>query len=216
MIQETRVLVIRHGETAWNIEGRWQGHLDSSLTENGNRQARALAQSMVNFKFEALYCSDLGRALETANYVSKATKKKIIEDQRLRERGLGIFEGLTTKEMIKRYPKEFEAFQKFETSDPEFAVEGAESLQQRSDRNIACFNDIADKHQGETIVVVCHGGVVDSLFRYVINLPLVEPRNYKILNSGKSLFSCQNGNWQLLTFGDISHLQNLQTLDDII
>ncbi|MBU2511045.1 histidine phosphatase family protein [bacterium] len=215
MTDETKILVIRHGETQWNIEGRWQGHLDSPLTENGNRQAQAVANSLVELKFETLYSSDLGRALETAVYISKATGKTIIEDKRIRERGLGIFEGLTTTEMKKKYPQEFEAFMNFEKTDPDFAVEGAESIRQRFDRNVSFFNDIAGQHPGKTVVVVCHGGVVDSLFRYVIGIPLIIPRNYKIWNSGKSLFSCFNGKWQLQTFGDISHLSHLKTLDDV-
>lgn len=212
MTEETQILVIRHGETKWNIEGRWQGHLDSPLTRNGNLQAQAVAQSLVDFQFQALYCSDLGRALETADYISRSTGKKIKKDERLRERGLGIFEGLTTDEMEQQYPDEFAEFQR---SGPEYILREGESASQKYDRNIACFNEIAKKHPGETIVVVCHGGVVDSLFRYVIKLPLAAPRYYKIWNTGKNLFSFNNDDWQLLTFGDISHLHHLQTLDDV-
>ena len=209
---ETTIIVVRHGETEWNTIGRWQGYKDSPLTKNGNLQASVVAQNLSSIEFTALYCSDLGRALETATYISKATGKEILKDQRLRERGLGIFEGLTTDDMIKTYPEAYEEFQK---GDKDFRLEGGESAQEKFDRNIACFNDIAEKHPGETVVVVCHGGVVDSLFRYVIKLPIDTPRRFKIWNTGKSVFSYEDGTWQLLTFGDISHLDDLETLDDV-
>ncbi len=208
---ETTLILIRHGETEWNLKGRWQGHDDSPLTENGTRQARMVAESLAGFPFSSLYSSDLGRAMETAAHVSRETGKEIVTDTRLRERALGIFQGLTTSEMRNKYPREFQEFFK---SNPDYAIRGAESTRQRFNRNIDCFNELANRHHGETIVIVCHGGVIDSLFRYVIGISLEGPRKYKIWNTGKNTFSHNQGTWQLLVFGDTNHLKDVATLDD--
>lgn len=209
---EATLILIRHGETEWNLQGRWQGHDDSPLTENGRHQARLMAQSLRLASFSSLYSSDLGRAMETAGYLSTETGKPIKPDARLRERALGIFQGLTTEQMKMQYPVEYHEFRK---SHPDYAPPDAESSRQRYTRNIDCFTELAEQHPGETIIIVCHGGVIDSLFRHVLGIPLEEPRKYKIWNTGKNTFSYQHGIWQLMTFGDISHLKDLKTLDDV-
>ncbi len=211
-MSETTLILIRHGETEWNIQGRWQGFDNSPLTDNGRKQAGIIAESLRNEPFDTLYSSDLGRAMETAGYISKVTGKRIVPDPRLRERALGAFQGLTSDQIRQQYPGEYHDFIK---SDPDYAPPAAESTRQRYLRNVECFNELAERHLGETIIIVCHGGVIDSLFRYVIGISIEGPRKYKIWNTGKNTFSYQDGVWRLLSFGDISHLTNVRTLDDI-
>lgn len=103
----TRVIFIRHGQTIWNLEKREMGQLDSPLSEKGKIQAIAIAKRLKNITFSKLYSSDLGRALQTAQYISDVTGKDIITDVDLRERNMGIFQGYTRKEMAERYPKEW-------------------------------------------------------------------------------------------------------------
>src|SRR5438477_4218649 len=87
----TQIIIVRHGETTWNLEGRHQGHLDSPLTKRGVAQAEALAARLGNEEFAALYSSDLGRALATAEIIGTRCGKSVVIDARLRERNLGIF-----------------------------------------------------------------------------------------------------------------------------
>jgi len=208
---DTKVIIIRHGETKWNLEGRWQGHLDSSLTMNGHNQAKAIAKNLLDQNISTLYSSDLGRALQTAEQISKSTGIKITNDCRLRERHLGIFQGLTVSEMMEKFPDEYN---RFRDQGPEYIVPDGESKKQCYERNILCINEIVQKHPGETLVIVAHGGVLDSVFRYVIGIPLEAPRTFIIWNAGMNTFSHSNGKWYLLTFGEINHLNSIRTIDD--
>ncbi len=92
-MQRTQFIIVRHGETEWNIKGIRQGNLDSRLTEKGVTQAKALAQRLAREKFSALYSSDLGRAVHTAKEIAALTGHEIVTDARLRERHLGNFSG---------------------------------------------------------------------------------------------------------------------------
>lgn len=210
-MKDTTIYVIRHGETRWNQEGRWQGHEDSPLTPFGRKQASAAARFFSNNPFSIIYSSDLGRAHETARIISDKTGKKIIADPRLRERHLGIFQGLTGIELKNLYPDEYKAFKNF---DPDYMIPNGESARQRYERSMHCLNEISLKHTGETIVVVCHGGVLDGLFRHVIGLPLEAPRKFRLWNAGINKFSFKDGQWELLTFGDVHHIEHADVLDD--
>src|SRR5215217_4614172 len=97
-MQRTQLIIVRHGQTEWNIRGIRQGFLDSPLTTKGLAQAKALGQRLGREKFTALYSSDLGRALQTAQEIANVTGHEIVTDARLRERHLGIFQGLNGEE----------------------------------------------------------------------------------------------------------------------
>lgn len=208
----TEMIVIRHGETEWNLSGRWQGHENSLLTENGHLQAKAVAKALKQYPVSALYSSDQGRALQTARYIEETLGLPIVTDSRLRERHLGIFQGLTAAQMKAQYPDSFEQFQ---NHGPGFIIPGGESIQQRYDRSVECFKHLVATHPGDSIAVVTHGGVLDGLFRFVTGLALEIPRHFKIWNCSLNVFSYAAGQWRLLTFGDISHLRSLKTQDDI-
>lgn len=210
-MSETTLIVIRHGETEWNLQGRWQGHDDSPLTENGIQQTRALAKSLASCDATALYSSDLGRTIQTSEIISEKTGLEIILEPRIRERHLGVFQGLTTSEMASQFPEYYKAYK---VSGAGYRVPGGESKRDRYERSIACFNELAAKHKGETILVVTHGGVLNALFRHVVGLSLDAPRYFHIWNTSKNQFSWNQGVWRLLTFGDISHLGDLSTRDD--
>jgi len=204
MRNETELILIRHGETMWNIEGRWQGHADSSLTDLGIHQAEALARRLSNMVFAALYTSDLGRALDTARIISRETGHEIIFDSRLRERNVGIFQGLTLVEMQDRFPESFERYRNF---DQEYVIPQGESMNQRYAINIEFINEIAENHRGQSVVVVTHGGVLNSMFRYVLKLPPESNRRYKIKNTSINSFVHGENGWVLQTWGDISHVK---------
>jgi probable phosphoglycerate mutase len=202
-MQRTRVIVVRHGETAWNNEKRWQGHLDSPLTAKGLSQAQALARRLSGERFSALYTSDLGRAYQTAQLIAAATGHSVVLDARLRERKLGVFQGLTSEEIRAVHAKEYELYR---IRDPNHKLPGGESLRQQVDRNLRCFEELAQRHLGESIVVVTHGGVLSGLFRHVLSIPLQAPRRFAFANSSLNVFIFQKGDWMLQTWGDVSHL----------
>jgi 2,3-bisphosphoglycerate-dependent phosphoglycerate mutase len=202
-MQRTQVILVRHGETEWNIARIRQGHLDSRLTEKGIAQAQALAQRLAREKFTALYSSDLGRAVQTAMAIAELTAHKVVTDARLRERHLGIFQGLNGDEITAKYPEER---RQFRTMGPDYVIPGGESMRQQVERNVAYLNDLAAKHQGEQIVVVTHGGVVSGFFRHTLEIPLEAPRRFEFVNAGLNVFAREEETWLLLTWGDVSHL----------
>ena len=202
-MQRTHIIIVRHGQTEWNIKGIRQGHLDSRLTERGMAQATALGQRLGREKFTALYSSDLGRAVETAREIARVTGHEIITDARLRERHLGIFQGLNGEEITTKYPEERRLMR---TSGPTYVIPGGESMVQQVARNVAFLDYLAQKHLGETVVVVTHGGVVSGFFRHTLAIPLDAPRRFEFVNAGLNVFAHEEGNWMLLTWGDVSHL----------
>ena len=191
-------------------QAHWQGHLDSQLTETGLAQARALGERLALETFTALYSSDLGRAVQTAQLIAAATGHTIVTDPRLRERHLGIFQGLNGDELREKYPEEYRLHR---TVGPSYVIPGGESVQQQVTRNVDYLNEIAEKHLGETIVVVTHGGVLSGLFRHTFSIPFNAPRRFEFTNAGLNVFNYEDGNWFLQTWGDLSHLNGVGTVD---
>ena len=142
-MEATRLTVVRHGETQWNIEGRRQGHLDSPLTAQGQAQAEALARRFTADTCAAVYSSDLGRAYKTAQAIAERTGHEIVSDQRLRERNLGVFQGLDGDEIRSRYLEEYE---KHKAGGAEYAVPGGESFNDQAHRNMTCFEELGERH----------------------------------------------------------------------
>lgn len=199
----TQVIIVRHGQTQWNTRKIRQGHLDSELTDKGVAQARALGQRLARESFTALYSSDLGRALHTARMIAAVTGHEIVTDERLRERHLGVFQGLSGDEIKDKHPEEYRLHRAL---GPEYVIPGGESVRQQVARNVDCLDEIALKHPGEKVVVVTHGGVVSGLFRYALNIPLDAPRRFEFVNAGLNVFAYEDGHWILRTWGDVSHL----------
>lgn len=208
----TQFIIVRHGETAWNLDIRWQGHLDSPLTARGVAQAEALARRLSEMKFSALYSSDLGRAYQTARIISDATGHRIAVDERLRERNLGIFQGLRTDEIQQSYPEEYGLHKSI---GPDYVIPGGESLRQQVERNLSCLEEIGQRHAGESIVVVTHGGVLGGLFRHTFCIPFESPRRFESTNGSLNIFVYEKPHWVLQTWGDISHLNSFSTPDDL-
>jgi probable phosphoglycerate mutase len=209
-MERTRFIIVRHGQTQWNHRGIRQGHLDSDLTEKGIAQAKALGIRLARERFARLYSSDLGRAVHTARIIAASTGHQIVSDARLRERHLGIFQGLDGDEIRSRYPEEHRLHR---SVGPDYVIPGGESVRQQVARNVAYLTEIAPQHLGETIVVVTHGGVLSGLFRHTFSIPFDAPRRFEFTNAGLNVFNYLEGNWFLQTWGDTSHLCEVGTLD---
>jgi len=210
----TTIISIRHGETEWNKIGKQQGHLNSGLTALGIRQARAMASALRYFPIDFFYSSDLGRAIQTSSIISETICKKFTPESRLRERSLGILQGLTKKDFNKKYPHDSA---KLESNDPDYRIPDGESLRDRYMRCISCVEDLSKKHFGKTILIVAHGGVLESFIHKTLEIPLTSKRNYSLYNGSINIFSIsENSKWKLEVWGDVSHLKanGLPSLDD--
>jgi probable phosphoglycerate mutase len=203
-MSETTLIVIRHGETAWNREKRMQGITDTPLSEVGRAQAQALGRRLAGHEFTALYASDLSRAWDTALAIAEHTKREAVADRRLRERRFGIFEGLTAGEIQERFPEEHA---RFASRDPDYEVPGGESAREFTDRCLGCLSEIADRHRGANVVVVTHGLVLDALYRAAHGLAHGAPQPVPLINASLNLFGYGAGAWRLLLWGDVSHLE---------
>ncbi|HVQ18825.1 MAG TPA: histidine phosphatase family protein [Actinomycetes bacterium] len=149
------LVMVRHGETAWNAEGRAQGHADVPLSEVGHRQAEVVAPALASFEPARLWSSDLARALQTAEHVAAATRLPIEPDARLREYDVGKRSGLTLEEFAAAFPEEYAAWL---AEDPSRLVPGEETTEQVRDRVVPALRDcLASLAPGQTGIVVLHG-----------------------------------------------------------
>ena len=207
---QTTLLAIRHGETLWNFEERFQGHEDSPLTDNGRRQVDALGQRLREMKFDVLISSDLGRARESAAIIAGHTGHTVTTDRRLRERHYGILEGLSLAEIKAAHA---DVLERFNADDPDYVIPGGESHRMHYERNRAWIEEWVANKAGSTVAIVVHGGVLDSLFRYVARLPLGQPRCYVTTNASLSIFThgrfYGTTRWVIQTWGDAGHLTGI-------
>jgi 2,3-bisphosphoglycerate-dependent phosphoglycerate mutase len=199
----TRLILVRHGETQWNVPGRYQGQLDSPLTGTGLAQAGALAERLAAHSVTALYTSDLGRARQTAEIISLRIGCEVISHVGLRERHLGFFQGTTRQEARTRWPEDY---RQLKSSNPDYAPAGGESHRTLTTRAMAALKDIAARHADKTIAVVTHGGPLSALLRHVLGIPLEAPRRFARANATWNVFTELDGKWLLETWGDTSHL----------
>ena len=201
----THLILIRHGETVWNLERRMQGQADSPLSDKGVRQARLLAQRMKEIEFTALYSSDSGRARDTARSIAEVTGHQLILEPRLRERNFGVLEGLTGPEMQEQHP---EAYANFKKREPDYVVPGGESAAAFRDRALACLAEIATRHANELVVVVTHGLVCDITYRAAYGMDLMAPRYFELVNTGLNRFRFDGTAWKCEVWGDADHLDD--------
>ena len=219
MSTSTQILLIRHGETAWNAERRLQGHIDIPLNAQGELQAQALARALRHEDLDAIISSDLLRARQTAQALllarSDVQQMSLRIDPDLRERCFGGFEGLTYTELATLYPHEFAAYK---ARDPAVAlpdgVRPAESLADFFQRVQQAITRWALRFPGRKIALVAHGGVLECAYRAAFGMTLSAPRDFDIFNASINRFAWQDGRLQLVEWGDCAHLED-DVLDEI-
>ncbi len=204
------LLAIRHGETELNLAKRYQGHSDSPLTENGRKQVSSLGRRMEKMKFDTLISSDLGRTQETATIIAEYTGHSIKTDNRLRERNYGVLEGLTVSDIKAGHS---EVLERLDANDPDYIIPDGESLRQHYQRNVAVFEELQSGISDGRVALVVHGGVLDSLFRYVARLPLDQPRCFITPNASLTIIThgifYSTLRWVIETWGDTGHLEGI-------
>ena len=207
----TRLCFVRHGETEWNAARRMQGHIDVELNAVGERQAAAAGRWLQGVSVQAIYSSDLRRAWKTAEAIGAALGVNPQPVRELRERCMGMFEGLVYEEAKVKHP---EAYARFDGRDPDFDLQTGESLRQMHARITGKVVELEARHRGQIIVVVLHGGVLDIINRFVRGNPLYTPRDFLIPNAGLNWVSCRDGHWQIEVWGDTRHLED-SALDEL-
>ena len=210
----TRIIAIRHGETAWNVDTRLQGHLDVGLNAHGQWQARRAAQALADEDIAAIYTSDLSRARATAQAIADQTRNPVARQVHphtgLRERGFGIFEGQTYAQINLDWPEES---RRWRQRDPHFAPQGGETLTELRERITTTVNALASQHVGEQIVLVAHGGVMDALYRLATHVAIEAPRSWDLGNAAINRLLWTPGGLTLVGWSDTRHLDDA-TLDE--
>jgi probable phosphoglycerate mutase len=204
--ETTRVIVARHGETAWNVDTRIQGQLDIGLNEVGRAQARRLAHALAGEGLHAIYASDLARARDTARAVAERAGLPLRADPALRERGFGVFEGLTWADIKRDHPEDA---RRWRARDAAFGPAGGETLGAFAARAVDALAAIARRHRGQHIAVVTHGGVLDALYRAAARVALEAPRSWPIGNASINRVLHGEGGFTLVGWGDTLHLEGL-------
>jgi len=203
MQEPTRIIAIRHGETAWNVDTRIQGHLDIPLSPNGRWQAGRLAEALRDETITAIYASDLTRAWETAQYVGQAHNLQLNKEVGLRERDFGDFEGKTFAEIEVLLPEQSLRWRK---RDPEFYPAGGESLIAMRTRVLEAAERLAAQHPGDQIALVGHGGVMDVLYRAATRLDIQAPRTWTLGNAAINRLLWTPEGFTLVGWADTQHL----------
>lgn len=201
----TRIIAMRHGETAWNVDTRLQGQLDVPLNDHGREQARRAAHALAHDAPDAIYSSDLSRALETAQAAATVLGHSITTDTGLRERCFGIWEGHTYAEVEQRWPEESEQWR---LRNPAFGPDQGETLQGFSDRVVATVTRLAARHPGQTVLLVAHGGVLDCLYRAASRMALNAPRTWELPNTGINRLLYTGSGFTLIGWADVHHLDD--------
>jgi broad specificity phosphatase PhoE len=204
-----RLVFIRPGETAWNRSGQWQGWVAAPLSEHGRAQAEALARFVRHIQMAALYTSDLRRAVETAEILASHLDQPPIVDSRLRERNIGIWQGLTFDEVRSWYPEEYAALL---ASVDTYRIPNGESRADVRERMLAAYRDIIQADPGETVGILTHTTASKVLLASLV--PGYDPINDEIGNTSVTTIMRDDPSqdvWRLVAVNDRSHLEGLDS-----
>jgi probable phosphoglycerate mutase len=210
----TRIIAIRHGETAWNVDFRVQGQLDIELNNRGRWQAQRTAQALFDEEIAAIYSSDLLRAQSTAKAIAERSLSESARPVKLhtglRERCFGLFEGFTQDQITTTWPEES---RRWRQREPNFAPPGGESLVTLHQRVEQTVTELASQHLGEQIVLVAHGGVLDALYRLATGQSIEAPRSWVLGNASINRLLWSPDSLTLVGWSDTQHL-NDEPLDE--
>jgi len=199
----TRIIAIRHGQTAWNAETRMQGQLDTALDAHGRWQAQQLAHVLAHESIDAIVSSDLSRALDTAAPLAQALSLRVQSERGLRERSFGLFQGFTYADIARHWPEEAA---RWRARDAAFAPPRGESLNGFYERCVDVAQRLAAQHAGRSVVWVTHGGVLDCLYRAATRVALDAPRTWPLDNASVNRLLHGDQGLMLVGWGDVRHL----------
>lgn len=202
----TKIYLIRHGQSEWNVLNKIQGQVNTELTELGKKQGQAIANRLMNSNIDFIYSSDLNRALDTAKIIAEKINKPLVINESLREINFGVWEGLTGIELRKDYKEEQKTWRK---SPEKLILPGAESLEVLSERVMKWMNSILKENCGKDIAIVSHSATLKIMLLGLLDMPLTHYKNFTFSNVGLSIVELRNYNNVLINLNDISHLEGL-------
>jgi probable phosphoglycerate mutase len=208
--KETRLYLVRHGETFWNVEDKMQGVKDSPLTEKGVEHAKQLGEKLlgisssinknIDIDIDKIFSSDLGRAYETSVFIGKALNLVPEKDERLRERNMGIFEGYSWDYVREHYPEEFK---KTVSEDNDYKIPEGESKREYIDKINSFLQFIISEYEGKNILAVTHRGFINFVFRIILSIPFDAKVGLIVGNAVLAGFVYRKGRWMLERFGNL-------------
>ncbi len=208
----TELILIRHGETDWNLQHRFQGQIDVPLNERGLAQARRLAQRLADEAIDAMACSDLQRARQTASPAARQLRLDPEHLPALREQGFGVLEGLALPEILERHPREWENWRRH---DPDYALPGGENVRDFHARVVGAVHALAARYPGRRLAVVTHGGALDMVYRTAMGIPLAGPRACPIPNAGLNRLRVRGDRIEIIAWADDAHVADLGSVTPV-
>ncbi|MFL6229368.1 MAG: histidine phosphatase family protein [Pyrinomonadaceae bacterium] len=206
----TRVLLVRHGQSEGNAEGRFGGHSATPLSAKGRAQAEAVARALASEQVSAIYASDLARTVATAEPLARVLGLEINRSEAFRERSVGRMEGLTFEEAAEAYPEDYAALLR---RDFDMVLTGGESYRQMLDRSARSLDAAIDKNRGGTIAVFSHTGTICILALHLmgaLDAPELRPVWLTTANCGITRFELRDDGFvRVLALNDTRHLANL-------
>ncbi|MBA3469427.1 MAG: histidine phosphatase family protein [Herpetosiphonaceae bacterium] len=205
------LILVRHGETAWNAERRYQGHHPVPLNERGRQQAARAGARLKNIDAVGLYASDIVRAWETAEIIGLATGLAPQPLPDLREIDDGQWAGLTPDELLARFPEHMATMRQA----PDITMRiGGESYAQLQLRTVRAFEQLVDQHRGQTVIGVSHGGAIRALVCHLLGAPLAHFGRLWIDNGGLVEIVAHSDGWRVLRLNDTAHLDGALALGE--
>lgn len=202
----TRILLVRHGQTTWNLEARYQGRRESPLSTLGREQAESLAAALAAEPLAAVYASPLRRSLETAEAIAARHGLPVVVEPRLVEVAHGPFDGLLTSEIAVRYAEEWDAWRRDPTT---LRLPGAESFEAVQARGTEALREIAAGHEGATVAVVSHGGIIRATLLAILRAPPTAYWRVRLDNGGITTVAADEGPWRVVSLNATEHLRRV-------
>ncbi|ABO50429.1 phosphoglycerate mutase [Desulforamulus reducens MI-1] len=205
-MKKTRMYLVRHGETQWNADGRFQGHSDVPLSVLGRSQVETLTTKLSQLKIDAFYSSDLSRAMETAEILAKKHQCQIYYLPDLREINFGEWEGLTFEEIAQNYG---ELSSQWWANPFTTQIPSGESLQDVAERCAKAVHEIIDRHAGKTVVVAAHGGVIRMIVAHALGMDFQHYWKLRLDNVSLTIVEYHGYEKAILElYNDTCHLKN--------
>lgn len=200
----TKVILIRHGQTVWNLEMKYQGHTDIELTARGLRQASLVAERLKEYEISAVYSSDLTRATKTAEYIANQYGLPVNISQDFRELCFGEWEGLTYDGIQERWSGTMkELFQ----HPADIRIPGGETFQELQERATHGLSQVIKQHAGQTVAIVSHGGTIRTLFCSILNIHLNHLWNIRQDNTAVNIIDYYPETTVVSLVNDTHHLK---------
>ncbi|HWR28537.1 MAG TPA: histidine phosphatase family protein [Negativicutes bacterium] len=204
------IFFIRHGQTLWNKEFKYQGHSDIELSEEGLQQANRVALRLRREPFSAIYSSDLSRAVVTAEKVAQYHSLPVVPMSEFREVGFGEWEGLKYDQICAGWSAEIEKFFRFPS---QVEIPGGESFHGVQKRTNEGLEVLRQRHDGECIAVVTHGGAIRTMLCSALGIPLDSLWSFRQDNTAVNIVEYEERKNILRLVNDVNHLYDFESLD---